>query len=623
MFYDANEFNQDIGNWNTSSGETAIAMFKNAYDFNCGESDFHTKMLTENNTLTLASGATYVYFSWNTENMNNFAYMFDSARKFNGDIGNWNTENINNIKQDGTVGTYKPTSSSPIDFDYENAIGFVCMFRNALIFGKTHSSFTDSYVDIRQWHVKSNINFSLPTSGGSYLGSQGYADMSHMFKGATEFSGKYDSSNSTFITAVNGHPAASFFAFEPKNDYQFRQALIYYFSDGGGILRNALSLTTYGTGPAHNFDDYKNIGRTGQTGKLTAESENLISYWWTKNVTRMDYAFWAVLSDGYTGTVNFGNTSVDEIPPASLTPGPNETQTGWFFNPSVGPTSIHQYKNLHLFDIDISNWDTSNVTNMNFMFAGRFDIDGLTPTHDLPTAFNGNLGIWDTSNVIYMRRMFFYTTEFNYDINTKVVRPSGAIYTAWDVSKVEKMNEMFGQALKFNEELDNWNTGNCTDMSFMFYNASEFNKDINSWDTSSVTNMSGMFSYATNFNGIITAWDVSQVSDLSGMFDNADKFNQNISVWNVSNCSKYTNMFNNARHFDQNLGNWTLGPVITGGNGMDTMFNAAFQITQTNADWTGTTSFKSGMLSNIFQFYSDGTNYDGVTQGTTSYPKIF
>ena len=65
---------------------------------------------------------------------------------------------------------------------------------------------------------------------------------------------------------------------------------------------------------------------------------------------------------------------------------------------------------------DISDWDVSNVTNMEYMFYG--------------SNFNGDISYWDVSNVTNMKAMF-YGSDFNGDISR------------WDVSNVEDMNYIF------------------------------------------------------------------------------------------------------------------------------------------------------------------------------------
>ena len=62
--------------------------------------------------------------------------------------------------------------------------------------------------------------------------------------------------------------------------------------------------------------------------------------------------------------------------------------------------------------------DTSNVTNMGFMFAGA-------------TNANPDVSKWDTSNVTDMSGMFAVTTNANPDVSK------------WDTSNVTNMRSMF------------------------------------------------------------------------------------------------------------------------------------------------------------------------------------
>ena len=62
----------------------------------------------------------------------------------------------------------------------------------------------------------------------------------------------------------------------------------------------------------------------------------------------------------------------------------------------------------------ISNWNTSNVTNMSFMFYNA-------------SAFNQDISQWNVSNVTDMDLMFYNATEFNQDISQ------------WNVDNVHEM----------------------------------------------------------------------------------------------------------------------------------------------------------------------------------------
>ena len=175
---------------------------------------------------------------------------------------------------------------------------------------------------------------------------------------------------------------------------------------------------------------------------------------------------------------------------------------------------------------DISNWDVSEVTNMEGMFLGN-------------TVFNGDISGWNVSNVINMKNMFSGATSFNENIGN------------WDVSGVTDMSYMFKDATIFNHDLS-WNVSNVTNMSHMFENAVNFNQDL-SWNVTNVNDMSYMFRGATIFNGNITQWNLDSLENIEYIFNEASFFNQNITNWNVSNITNMNFMLVNASNFAQHI----------------------------------------------------------------------
>jgi len=95
----------------------------------------------------------------------------------------------------------------------------------------------------------------------------------------------------------------------------------------------------------------------------------------------------------------------------------------------------------------------------------------------------GDISDWDVSNVTDMNRMFASATNFNQSLNN------------WDVSKVTDMSQMFDHATNFNQPLNKWDVSKVTDMGEMFWGATNFNHSLDNWDVSKVTDMRGMFGY--------------------------------------------------------------------------------------------------------------------------------
>ncbi|MEI7133128.1 BspA family leucine-rich repeat surface protein, partial [Mycoplasmopsis bovis] len=86
------------------------------------------------------------------------------------------------------------------------------------------------------------------------------------------------------------------------------------------------------------------------------------------------------------------------------------------------------------------------------------------------THFNQNISNWNTSNVTDMTSMFWGATNFNQDLNS------------WNVEKVTSMQNMFSETKKFNSDLDKWQPKSIKSVFGMFAN-SMFNKSLKSWES--------------------------------------------------------------------------------------------------------------------------------------------
>ena len=153
---------------------------------------------------------------------------------------------------------------------------------------------------------------------------------------------------------------------------------------------------------------------------------------------------------------------------------------------------------LSLTNIDLSNFNTQNVTNMKWMF-------------------------WQCSSL----------KDINlYNINTH---------------KVKEMSNMFGgcSSLK-NINLSNFNTQEVTDMSCMFLGCSSLiNIDLSNFNTQNVTDMSGMFSGCSSLTNIdLSNFNTQNVTNMGGMFLGCSSLiNIDLSNFNTQNVTNMSWMF--------------------------------------------------------------------------------
>ena len=223
-------------------------------------------------------------------------------------------------------------------------------------------------------------------------------------------------------------------------------------------------------------------------------------------------------------------------------------------------------KRVKTFELDLSGWNTSKVTNMQRMFAAA----GRNATEWTL----GDLSGWDTSNVINMSDMFYeagYKLE-RFDMNL----------SNWNVSKVENMSDMFSNAGysadTFSLNLAGWNTGNVTNMVRIFSSlgrsAGTFNLDVSGWNTSNVTNMGSAFGYAgydaNDFELDLSDWDTKNVRDMGYMLQSVG---YKAKTWNVKGLSEWdTSKVQNmewmlalagysASSFELDLSNWDVANV--------------------------------------------------------------
>ena len=204
----------------------------------------------------------------------------------------------------------------------------------------------------------------------------------------------------------------------------------------------------------------------------------------------------------------------------------------------------------NILEIDLSNFDTSKVTNMDSMFYGmsslttldlsNFDTSKVTNMshmfEDISNLTTLNLSNFDTSRVTSMHFMF-----------TAMSNLTTLNVSHFDTSRVTDMSYMFSYTSGLTSlDLSHFDTSRVTDMSYMFYSMSSLTSlNLSSFDTSKVTNMDAMFYDMRSLTKLnLSSFDTSKVTSMFAMFFNISSLTSlNLSSFNTSQVTSMQRMF--------------------------------------------------------------------------------
>ena len=178
---------------------------------------------------------------------------------------------------------------------------------------------------------------------------------------------------------------------------------------------------------------------------------------------------------------------------------PSSTVEASFKDSKLAGYASYMFSNCSgLTSLDLSSFNTSNVTSMKSMFE---HCSGLTSL---------DLSSFDTSKVTNMSRMF-----------SKCSKLTSLTLSSFDTSKVNSMEYMFNYCGNLTSlDLSKFNTSNVHDMNHMFTFCSKLTSLILSgWHTSNVYNMISIFNSCSSLKTLdISNWDISNVSSTENMF---------------------------------------------------------------------------------------------------------
>lgn len=202
------------------------------------------------------------------------------------------------------------------------------------------------------------------------------------------------------------------------------------------------------------------------------------------------------------------------------------------------------------YKLDLSDLDTSNITNMESMFSQ------CTVLTDV------NIADWDTSKVTDMYWMFLWCNSLT---NLDVSR--------WNTSNVTDTNRMFEDCfLLSNIDVSRWNTSKMNNVSGMFNGCRSLTSlDLSGWDTSSISKVwdsnnsgTGLFKNCENlaYLKLPKNFITSKVTNISDMFNGCKKLTSlDFSGWDTSNITEMNNLFKNSGIKIIDISNWDLSSL--------------------------------------------------------------
>lgn len=199
----------------------------------------------------------------------------------------------------------------------------------------------------------------------------------------------------------------------------------------------------------------------------------------------------------------------------------NENSANTFFG------AEYYYIESYIESIDLSNFDTSNVTDMESMFYG---CNSLTSIKGLEN--------FDTSQVTNMSQMFYDCAK----IRTLNV-------SNFDTSNVANMSDMFSMCdlLSDIKGLENFNTSQVTTMESMFYGCDSLTSlNLSNWNTSNVIRAGSMFSFCSGLRTIdLSNWNTRNLKVVASMFDKCKNLEtiKGLNNFDTSNTTHFAYMF--------------------------------------------------------------------------------
>lgn len=396
MFNYAQKFNQDLSGWDVSNVTSMERMFKNATAFN---QDLNT---------------------WDTGSLVNVSSMFESAEIFNGNISNWDTrelvharamfQNANAFNQDISrwqMGRVVDTAAMFYSAELFNqdlsgwnmgsVLDMNAMFYRAMTFNQDLSNWCVSKITAEPYNFASGVDtWTLPKPvWGSCPINLNPKGPDLITKVNLDWEPVSDTMkfNTVGITGSGFESVFKLVINDPDGEWALTD------SDTGEVCADSTGVIAAGV-YVNNYTTSISIEcmRAGATirsydvsGKMRQVTLTSTANKDAANNTRFNVTHYS----RHIAEVRIASTHTKLTIPAQL--------------PEHFTKLDNFIKSSSNFNQDVTNWNTSNITSMTYLFSYM-------------TSFNQDIGNWDVSKVTNFSNMFLYTDTFNQDLSR------------WDVS---------------------------------------------------------------------------------------------------------------------------------------------------------------------------------------------
>lgn len=446
------------------------------------------------------------------------------------------------------------------------------------------------------WYKITGQTNSTKTSKISFTTTQDNVNISFKIKSSSESNYDYvylteiDSTNTQYNSSIVNKVSGD--GTEKVVDYVVQKAgdhyiYVCYRKDGSGNSYNDCGYVCLLTRVGIPVTEIKSVYvENSKVQQMNVQGKNLFEYgfgntisWetlnWVSSSNSYTYNSKEMLTLSYYNTGLLGGVKYAYLleSPAS-TPNNNEIDLVNFKSSYKGNSYNFTYK------LDLSDWDTSNITRMNYMFQDCYALTYIDASNFNTSKVDQMYGMFqncyaltyidvsgfDTGNVNNMEYMFTYCRSLTYldvsNFNTSKLNRMDHIFAGtgkinlidiskWDLSHVDKyyFNNLFTNSDCENIKLPNMNLDNLTNSnygdSFVFLT---YLKSLQAPElvNSKITNVSALFNGDKELEYIdMHDWDFSNVNNFTMMFSQT-KIGENISMDLSKSSGTLSSMFLNS-----------------------------------------------------------------------------